>query len=535
MARTSMHRRDFLKAAGIGSAALVLSGCAAKPEPEKRPNIIFIMTDDHASHAMSCYGSVINKTPNLDRIANEGMLFENCFCTNSICAPSRAVILTGKYSHINGVVDNIREFDGTQPTYTRLLSNAGYQTAMIGKWHLKSEPVGFDYWNVLPGQGHYYNPDMIEMGEKKRFEGYVTDIVTDKAIEFLETRVSEKPFCLVYQHKAPHRSWMPGPDHLDLYEDIDIPEPDDLFDTYETKSAASLEQEMTISEHTFQAYDLKITPPAKGEDERMYTASYERMTVEQRKAWDAAYGPRNEAFNKANLTGADLVRYKYQRYIKDYLRCIASVDDNVGRLLDYLDESGLAENTIVVYTSDQGFFLGDHGWFDKRFMYEESLRMPLIVRFPGTVNPGSVTDEIAVNIDFAPTFLDYAGVAIPTDMQGSSLRPILEGGTPSDWRESMYYHYYEYPSWHMVKRHYGVRTKRYKLIHFYYDIDAWELYDLEKDPGEHNNVYADPGYTDTVTELKAELVKLRAQYGDSDEIQQRFLDEDLKNRPARSE
>ena len=532
-----MKRRDALKTFSLGAAGAFLGGCAAEQtaQPKTRPNIIFIMTDDHASHAMSCYGSKINKTPNLDRIANEGIKFDNCFCTNSICAPSRAVILTGKYNHINGVTDNIREFDPTQETYTKILKENGYQTAMIGKWHLKSEPVGFDYYNVLPGQGHYYNPDMKENGVLKRFEGYVTDIVTDKAIEFLDQRDTESPFCMVYQHKAPHRSWMPGPDYLDMYEDIDIPEPDNLLDKYGTKSAASLDQEMEIMNHTFPGYDLKITPPEAGQDENMYYAAYNRMTDEQKKAWDAAYEPRNKAFHEANLKGDDLVRYKYQRYIKDYLRCIASVDDNVGRVLDYLDEKGLTDNTIVVYTSDQGFYLGDHGWFDKRFMYEESLRMPMLVRYPGVIKPGSVTDEIAVNIDFAPTFLDYADLPIPEDMQGESLRPILEGDSPEDWRESMYYHYYEYPSWHMVKRHYGVRTKRYKLIHFYYDIEAWELFDLEKDPREMKNLYDDPAYAGIVTELKAELVKLRAQYGDSDELQQRILEEDLARGAKRSE
>ncbi len=525
-----MKRRDALKTIGAGAAGALFGACAAeqKTKPKTRPNIIYIMSDDHASHAMSCYGSKINVTPNLDRIANEGIRFDNCFCTNSICAPSRAVILTGKYSHLNGVTDNIREFDPTQQTYTKILSENGYQTAMIGKWHLKSDPVGFDYWNILPGQGHYYNPDMIEMGEKKRFEGYVTDIVTDKAIEFLDNCDKEKPFCLVYQHKAPHRSWMPGPKYLHMYENEDIPAPDDLLDDYKGMGPAAHEQEMTIMNDTFQAYDLKITPPVGEQDERMYNAAMNRMTPEQRADWDAAYEPRNKAFHEAKLSGDDLARYKYQRYIKDYLRCIASVDENVGRLLDYLDETGLAENTIVVYTSDQGFYLGDHGWFDKRFMYEESLRMPFIVRFPGTIKPGSVSGEIAVNIDFAPTFLDYAGLPVPADMQGRSLRPILEGETPDDWRDATYYHYYEYPAWHMVKRHYGIRTKRYKLMHFYYNVDAWEFYDLEKDPGEHLNCYDDPAYADVVADLKVQLAALREKYGDSDELQQKFLDEDLK-------
>ena len=529
-----MKRIEFLKTMGMGAASLALS-CERQSDQnaQKRPNIIFIMTDDHASHAMSCYGSRINKTPNLDRIANEGVRFDNCFCTNSICAPSRAVILTGKYNHMNGVTDNIREFDSTQQTYTKLLQQAGYETAMIGKWHLKSDPTGFDYWNVLPGQGHYYNPDLIEMGERKHYEGYVTDIITDLAIDWLDGRKAEKPFCLVYQHKAPHRSWMPGPDHLTMFDGEDIPEPDDLFDDYNTKSAASREQEMTISDHTYPAYDLKITPPDEGLDKRMWDASINRLNEDQRKAWDEAYGPRNDAFHKANLKGDDLARYKYQRYIKDYLRCIASVDDNVGLLLDYLDAAGLAENTIVVYTSDQGFYLGDHGWFDKRFMYEESLRMPLLVRYPVKIKPGGVNSDIVVNIDFAPTFLDYAGVPIPQDIQGESMRPVLEGNTPDNWRKSMYYHYYEYPGWHMVKRHYGIRTERYKLMHFYYDIDAWELYDLQEDPDELNNLYENSSHAEIIEELKVDLEKLRKHYGDSDELTEKILKEDLAAREKR--
>ncbi|MFC1606979.1 sulfatase [Candidatus Latescibacterota bacterium] len=531
-----MKRRDALKTIGTGTASAFIGGCASQQQKAaQRPNIIFIMSDDHASHAMSCYGSVINKTPNLDRLANEGMRFDNCFCTNSICAPSRAVILTGKYSHMNGVTDNIREFDSTQQTYTNLLRQGGYTTAMIGKWHLKSDPVGFDYWNILPGQGHYYNPDLIEMGEKKRYDGYVTDIITDLAIDWLGNRSDDKPFCLVYQHKAPHRNWMPGPDHLNMYEGEDIPEPATLLDDWKTKSDAAKNQEMTIMHHTYPAYDLKITPPDEGLDERMWDNSYNRMNPVQQKAWDDAYGPRNEAYHKAKLKGKDLAKYKYQRYIKDYLRSVASVDDNVGRLLDYLDDTGLAENTIVVYTSDQGFYLGDHGWFDKRFMYEESLRMPLIIRYPEKIQSGTVNDDIVVNIDFAPTFLDYAGVAVPSDIQGRTLRQVLEGATPPDWRTSMYYHYYEYPAWHMVKRHYGIRTEKYKLMHFYHDINAWELYDIEKDPEEMKNIYEDPSYSDIIEMLKVELTKLKEQYGETNEMIQRIRDEDLERRRSSTE
>jgi arylsulfatase A-like enzyme len=501
-------RREFLKTLGFvaGSAAglSTLQSCASAARtstaPARRPNIIFIMADDHASHAMSCYGSRINKTPNLDRIANEGMRFDNCFCTNSICAPCRAVILTGKHSHLNGVIDNAKKFDGSQQTFPKLLQKAGYQTAMIGKWHLKTDPTGFDYWNILPGQGLYYNPAMIEMGVQKKYTGYVTDIITDHALKWLKERDSEKPFCLMFHHKAPHREWEPGPKHLTMYDDVTMPEPETLFDDYSGRGRAAKEQDMNI-EKTMTNRDLKLVAP-------------KNLTPEQKKLWDAAYDPKNKAFEQANLQGKDLVRWKYQRYIKDYLRCIASVDDNVGRVLDYLDASGLADNTVVFYTSDQGFYLGDHGWFDKRFMYEESLRMPFLVRYPKRIKAGSVNTDLVQNLDFAPTFLDFAGLDAPPDMQGRSLRRLLRGKTPNDWRTSIYYHYYEYPAVHSVKRHYGIRTKKYKLIHFYNDIDEWELYDLEKDPHELKSVYSDPAYTSIVKELTAELKRLRTLYKD---------------------
>lgn len=478
-------RRDFLK--GLGSVAAsggvlsILPGYVATaqtPESKKsQPNIIFIMTDDHASHAISSYGSKINKTPNLDRLAREGMRFNNCFCTNAICAPSRAVILTGKYSHLNGVIDNAVKFDGSQQTFPKLLQKAGYRTAIIGKWHLQSDPTGFDYWHILPGQGVYHNPVMIEMGQHKKHTGYVTDIITDLCLAWLKERPADKPFCLMYHHKAPHREWEPDDKHAKLYEDTDIPIPETFNDDYKTRCAAAQQQEMTIERHLNEK-DLKMAPPE-------------------------------------GLTGQELKKWKYQRYIKDYLRCVASVDDNVGRLLDYLDSSGLAQNTIVVYTSDQGFYLGDHGWFDKRFMYEHSLRMPLLVRYPKEIKAGSINNDIVLNLDFAPTFLDFAGVTLPNDMQGCSLRPLVQGNTPQNWRTSMYYHYYEYPAVHSVKRHYGIRTRRYKLIHFYYDIDAWELYDLEKDPNELNNLYDNPVYADIVKQLKAQLQQLRDQYKDT--------------------
>ncbi len=502
-------RRDFLKKLGLvaGSASTLslLSGCEslsrATSVAKKRPNILYIMSDDHGYQAMSCYGSKINKTPNLDRVANEGIRFNNCFCTNSICGPSRAVILTGKYSHINGFMENEKtDFDPEQQTYPKLLQKAGYQTAVIGKWHLGSDPTGFDYWSVLPGQGLYYNPTLIEMGQRKQYTGYVTDIITDLSLDWLKNRDQEKPFCLIYQHKAPHREWEPNLKHLHLYDDVTIPEPDTLFDDYSGRGQAAHQQDMTIA-RTMNQMDLKLRTPRD-------------LNAEQRKIWNEAYAPKNQAFREANLQGDDLVRWKYQRYIKDYLRCIASVDENVGRILDYLKENNLEKDTIVVYTSDQGFYLGEHGWFDKRFMYEESLKMPLLIRYPREIKAGSISDEMIMNLDFAETFLDYAGVPIPDDMQGRSFREILRGRKPKDWRKSIYYHYYEYPGYHSVKRHYGVRTNRYKLIHFYHDIDEWELYDLEKDPQEMKSVYNDPEYADIVKELTAELIRLRELYKD---------------------
>jgi arylsulfatase A-like enzyme len=466
--------------------------------PGAPPNILFIFTDDHASHAISAYGSKINRTPNLDRLASEGMLFRNCFVTNSICAPSRAVILTGKHSHINGVVDNRAEFDGSQTTFPKLLKRAGYQTAMIGKWHLKTDPTGFDYWEVLPGQGTYYSPKFKTPEGIVQYTGYTTQIVTDLALDWLkERRKRNQPFLRMYQHKAPHREWQPGPEHLTLYDGTSIPEPENLFDDYSGRTTAARTQEMSISHH-LTPKDLKLEPPLN-------------FNAEQLARWNAAYGPKNETFQESQLKGLDLVRWKYQRYIKDYLRCVAAVDDEIGRLLRYLDQTGLTRNTVVIYSSDQGFYLGEHGWFDKRFMYEESLRTPLIVRWPGLINPHSKDDHLVQNLDFAPTLLQIAGVRIPEDVQGRSLLPLLRSEDPQDWRESIYYHYYEYPAVHMVKRHYGVRTQRYKLIHFY-EVGEWELFDLSKDPHEMENLYANPGYSDVVEKLKREVSRLRKDY-----------------------
>jgi arylsulfatase A-like enzyme len=510
---------------------------AATAAPEaSQPNIIFIMSDDHAYQAIGAYGSVLNETPNIDRLANEGMRFDRAFVTNSICSPSRAVILTGKHSHINGVRNNVNVFDNQQQTFPKILQQSGYQTAMIGKWHLKSEPTGFDFWRVLPGQGFYYQPEFRTPDGTVTLQGYVTDLITDMAIEWLgEGRDADKPFMLMYQHKAPHREWLPAQHRLNDFKETSLPEPETLWDDYAGRGTAAAVAEMRISDHMGFTNDGKIEPElAKSlgyEDflawyEEAYVRSQARLTEEEKANWDAVYGPINEYFKEAKLQGDELTRWKFQRYMQDYLASINSVDENIGRLLSYLDETGLAENTIVVYTSDQGFYLGEHGWFDKRFMYEESFRTPLIVRWPGVVDAGSVSDELVQNLDFAQTFLDIAGVEAPDDMQGTSLVSALHG-KPVEGRDALYYHYYEYPGIHAVKRHYGVRTDRYKLMHFYYDIDEWELYDLEADPQEMQNVYGQEAYADVQQKLHQRLKELQVQYGDSEELSQSLLQSDL--------
>jgi arylsulfatase A-like enzyme len=465
----------------------------------KPPNIVFIFSDDHAYQAVSAYGHGLNQTPNIDRLAKEGMRFDRCLVPNSICGPSRATVLTGKYSHVNGFYNNTNSrFDGSQVTFPKLLKQAGYQTAMIGKWHLVSNPTGFDYWNILPGQGQYYNPPIIRMGQREKHQGYTTDVITDLSLDWLKQRDPQKPFLLMCQHKAPHREWEPNLKYLTLNDDKKFPEPPTLFDDYAGRGAAEKSQDMTIAK-TMTNRDLKFVTPAA-------------LTPEQRKEWDAYYGPRNEEFHRANLQGDDLVRWKYQRYMHDYVACIASVDESVGRILDYLKSAGLEDSTIVVYASDQGFYLGEHGWFDKRWIFEESLRTPCLVRWPGKTKPGSVNKDIVSNVDFAETFLDAAGVKVPAEMQGHSLLPLLEGKTPADWRKSFYYHYYEYPAVHSVRRHYGVVTDRYKLVYFYEpDMNYWELFDLEKDPRELKSVYADPTYAKVRANLQKELARLRTE------------------------
>jgi arylsulfatase A-like enzyme len=467
----------------------------------KRPNIVFIFSDDHAYQAISAYGDPrkLVETPNIDRLAREGVRFDRCVVPNSICGPSRASVLTGKYSHLNGFYNNTNSrFDGAQTTFPKLLRQAGYQTALIGKWHLVSDPTGFDEWHILPGQGVYYNPPMIRNGRRVEHQGYTTDVITDLSVDWLKNRDKSKPFLLMTQHKAPHREWEPATRHLGHDRDRVYPEPPTLFDDYSGRGKAEHDQDMTIA-RTMTPKDLKLTAPP-------------RLTPDQRKAWDAYYEPRNAAFKAVETKGKDLVRWKYQRYMHDYLGCVKAVDESVGRLLQFLDDEGLAQDTIVVYSADQGFYLGEHGWFDKRWIFEESLRAPLIVRWPGVSRAGAVNDNLVSNIDFAETFLDAAGLPIPAEMQGRSLVPLLKGDAPADWRKSFYYQYFEYPEPHHVRPHYGVVTDRYKLVRFQApDLDEWELFDLRTDPQELHDVYRDPANAAVVAELKREIERLRAE------------------------
>lgn len=488
------------------------------------PNILFIMSDDHAQRAISAYDSSLILTPNIDRIANEGMIFRNSFVTNSICAPSRAVMLTGKFSHLNGKRDNTDVFNGDQATFPKLLQNAGYETAVIGKWHLKSPPRGFDYWKILLGQGEYYSPRFASSTDTTEVRGYVTDIITDFVLDFLGSRDKKKPFCLLYHHKAPHRNWMPDIQDLHAYENDTLPLPDNFHDNYTGRYAAE-SADMRITD-MYLSYDIKLHPKAytketgsggkagfKAEDN--WNKVLERMTDDKRNKFIAHYAEENKKFQQVVWSDKELAEWKYQRYLKDYLRCIRSVDRNIGRVLDYLDENGLTENTLVVYTSDQGFYLGEHGWYDKRFMYEESLRTPLMMRYPKEITGGSQTDQMVQNIDYAPTFLDIADIEMPDEIQGKTLTSVIKNEVNTEWRNAIYYHYYEYPhGWHKVKKHYGVRTKRYKLIHFYQDTDNWELYDLQKDPMEMNNVYNKTAYEEIQNELYTKLMGLRAKYAD---------------------
>jgi arylsulfatase A-like enzyme len=497
----------------VAAAAGIATGAGVPPA--KRPNILYIMADDHAAHAVSAYGSAINRTPNLDRIAAGGIRFDRCYATNSICTPSRAAILTGQYSHVNGV-PVFNRFDGGRPNLAKYLQAAGYHTAIVGKWHLGSDPTGFDAWNILPGQGVYHNPAFIEMGQRKPHTGYVTDLITDFTIDLIRRRPKDKPFFVMCHHKAPHREWSPDEKHAKMYDDVDVPEPPSFDDRYEGRSAAAAEATMTIDRHLTRR-DLKVLPPAdlKGPERNRWLGG-----VDQEMAIPGKDG------KTVTLTGEPLRKWKYQRYIKDYLRCIASVDDNVGRLLDFLDAEDLAKDTVVVYTSDQGFFLGDHNWYDKRFMYEESLKMPFLVRYPGVAKPATSCDRIILNVDFAPTFLDLAGEKVPADMQGRSFAPLLRGEPPADWRTSMYYRYYHYPGHHKVQMHYGLRTEGFKLIHFHL-LDQWELYDLVKDPEERRNVYKEAAYQEMIPKLKEELYRLKKELKDEDQFVDKLPKDDV--------
>jgi len=531
-----------LKPLYLVALCLFLFSCADQPVQNEeqatvsRPNIIFIMADDHAYQAISAYSDHLTQTPNIDRIAENGMLFTNASVSNSICAPSRAAILTGKHNHINGKVDNHMPFDTTQVTFPQIFQEAGYQTAMFGKLHFGNNPKGFDQFKILPDQGNYYNPDFITKNEGTiNVKGYVTDIITDMALDWLkEERNEEEPFLMFYLHKAPHRSWLPAARHFKAYSGKTFSEPSTLFDDYEGRGQAAKQAEMNILEHMSWTGDAKIHPDLANELgitanreywDRHYHNVLNRMDGEQRATWDSVYNNMNEDLKQRypSMTNEDKMRWKYNRYMQDYLACVAGVDESVGSLLDYLEESGLDENTIVVYTSDQGFYLGEHGWFDKRFIYNESFKTPLLVQWPRNIQPQSITTEMVQNIDFAPTFLDAASISVPNDIQGESIMPLLTGNPESWTRDAVYYHYYEYPGSHMVKRHYGIVTEEYKLAHFYYDIDEWELYDRKKDLQELNNVYHDPAYAEVVTQLKEDLSVMRVKYKDSDELNQEYI------------
>lgn len=494
-----------------------------KETTNDRPNIIYIMSDDHAKNALSCYGSSLIETPHLDRLAREGIVFDQAYVTNALCGPSRAVTLTGKFSHINGFRHNQDEFDGSQETFIKLLRASGYYTGIVGKWHLKSTPQGFDYWKILIGQGEYYNPRFIELGDTSKEIGYTTSLITDAAIESINKRDKDKPFCFMVHHKAPHRNWMPDIKDLDPEKIKKYPLPSNFYDEYAGRRAAA-EQDMEIK-NMFWSADMKlylpdgVEEPGSGGSEgfrmdKHYKVSLDDLTPDQRAAWDAFYKPLSDQFIAANLAGNELEEWMYQRYMHDYLLSVKSVDDNIGRLYNYLEENGLLENTMIVYTSDQGFFLGEHGWYDKRFMYEESMGMPLIIRMPDGENAGSRSQALVQNLDFAPTFLDFADIDIPVSMQGQSLLPLLDQAS-EDIRSALYYHYYEFPfGWHLVKKHYGIKGKRYKLIHYYDDIDEWELYDLKKDPQEMVNLFTNSEYQEIVDSMKTELRSLIALYED---------------------
>jgi arylsulfatase A-like enzyme len=537
------------------ACSLMAPALAAWAQTSQRPNIIYIMSDDHAYQAISAYNHPIGRlapTPNIDRLANEGMRFDNAFVENSLSSPSRACTITGLYSHQNGQRMLLEGIDSTRTFFSEVLQQAGYQTGMIGKWHLMCKPKGFDHYSVFWDQGSYYNPEFLSEtsnGKYIREEGYATELITQHAIAFLEQRDPQKPFCLMVHHKAPHRSWFPATQHLGMYDQVTFPIPETMWDDYSTRGSAAHTQKMEIDDDMELALDLKVDSVGAGPvNFRKTIAEYGRMNDEQKRANEAYFGRRYEQFQHDSLTGRELVEWKYQTYLRDYLAVIHSVDESVGQLLDYLDQHGLTENTIVVYTSDQGFYMGEHGWFDKRFMYEESMHTPLLIRYPREIKAGTVCTDMVQNIDYAPTFIDYAQAEKPEEMTGLSLAPLFKGKKPRNWRTSLYYHYYDYPSWHVTRKHDGVRTERYKLIHFYGrggvnaqqenkfqnmpgtreynsfqwmrrsgyiendpDIDYMELYDLKADPNELNNIYGKPGTEKITRQLQKLLNNYRQQ------------------------
>ena len=523
---------------------IFLVGCNSSFQ--EKPNILFIMSDDHAYQAISAYDDRLIETPNIDRISDEGMLFTNASVTNSICAPSRAVILTGKHSHINGKIDNISKFDDTQMTFPQLFQKAGYQTAMFGKLHFGNNPKGIDDFLILPGQGDYINPKFLGKDRDTIITGYVTDVITDLTLDwFKNKRDKNRPFLAFYLHKAPHRAWWPSPEKFAEFYEKKFPEPETLYDDYSNRGSAAKSAEMNLLTHMQYMQDSKVRPSvfekmknvepkilyARGDgtffepSANSFSNRYNRANDEQKKKYDITLDKISKDFelNWPNMTNKEKMQWKYQRYMQDYLATISSVDDNVGRVLDYLEDTGLDKNTIVVYTSDQGFYLGEHGWFDKRFIYDQSFKTPLLIKWPNAIKPGTTNEEMVQNLDFAQTFLEAAMIDAPSDMQGESLIPLLKGDNENWTRDAVYYHYYEYPSVHMAKRHYGIVNKKYKLVHFYYDIDEWELYDRVKDPNEMYNVYNDPEYKEIVESLTKELYELRIKYKDSETLDKRFL------------
>ncbi|MEI6945693.1 sulfatase [Paraflavisolibacter sp. H34] len=512
--------KKLLLTLGVGMALSAFWGHAQPATaqaggPPAKPNIIVIITDDHAYQAISAYGSSLIQTPRIDQLARQGALMQQAYVTNSVCSASRAVMLTGKYSHVNGLRDNGTFFNGAQETLPKILQRNGYRTAIVGKWHLWSDPTGFDYWNILPAQGHYYQPPFNKMGKDTAYTGYVTDVITDLSLDWIEQN-REKPFFMVLGHKAPHRNWMPPIKYLDRFNDRKFPLPANFYDRYDGRQALR-RQQITVGEHLDVRYDSKVPcdscPVGAVNDwaPAEYQREVERLTPRERQLWDSSYAKEYEEFKKIDNPDQK-VRWQFQRYLEDYLRCVQAVDDNVGRVLHYLEAKGLAENTIVVYMSDQGFYLGEHGIYDKRFMYEESFRTPMMIRYPRLIPAGRKVKEYALNLDIAPTLLDLAGLPVPQDMQGASLKPLLQKEKTGSWRKEIYYHYYERSFG--LTNHYGIRTPRYKLIHFYDPIDSWELYDLKKDPKEMKNRYADPAYASVVADLKVRLKKLQQQYRD---------------------